>query len=292
LKLNWQKLDQPDLKTMKLSLAISPCPNDTFIFEALLHQRLGNGQIEYDLRFEDIQTLNQIAVQGLPDVCKVSVGVLPLISENYQVLDSGAALGPGCGPLLIAKREFPAEPAVIENLEIAIPGENTTAHLLLSHAFPGIRKKHFMVFSEIESALISGKVEAGVIIHENRFTYASKGLKKIVDLGAYWEDTFHTPVPLGCIVIRRSIPDSIKKMVELQIRQSVEYALRQPVVSHAFVSRHAQEMDPVVMQQHIDLYVNEYSVSLGEQGKHAINQLLHTAKGSGQPVAETKPLFV
>ena len=279
-------------RIMKFSLAISPCPNDTFIFDALIHGKLGKTAFDFDLRFEDVQALNQLAIEGKPDICKVSVGVLPLIAENYQILDAGAALGKGCGPLLIAATAYPADSETIENLVIAVPGENTTAHLLLTKAFPGIRKKRFMVFSAIEEAVCSGSVDAGLIIHENRFTYAAKGLKKIMDLGEFWEQQFSMPVPLGCIVVKRSLSATVKLEIEKLIRQSVQFALLHPSDSEAFVRSHAREMDPAVIQQHIGLYVNAFSISLGTQGKQAIRTLLLSGQDFTPHREVTEPLFV
>jgi len=257
-------------------LAISPCPNDTFIFDALVHHRIDTGGLHFNVQFFDIEQLNTLAIGQKFDVLKVSTGVLPLINNNYHVLDSGAALGNGCGPVLVSKVPYPAEREIVEGLKIAIPGEHTTAHHILSLAFPGIENKAFLVFSEIENAVLQGRVDAGLLIHENRFTYQGKGLHKICDLGEFWETTYQTPVPLGCIVAQRRLSEELKQKIEMLIRESVLYAFNNPDASEEFVRIHAQEMQPEVMKQHISLYVNEFSVSLGEQGRAAISVLART----------------
>jgi len=277
---------------MKLNLAISPCPNDTFIFDALVNQRIAPGPLHFTLHLADVQQLNLDAIQGIPDVSKVSTGVIPVISEEYQILDAGAALGRACGPLLISREgKLPSEEDQ-HRFVVAVPGEHTTAHQLLALAFPGMSQKRFMLFSEIENAVLNGSVDAGLIIHESRFTYQAKGLKLLADMGDYWENTYHFPLPLGCIVIRRSLPEVLKLEVQGLIRQSVEYAFSHPTDSQEFVTRHAQEMDPYVMQQHIDLYVNNYSVSLGQAGVRAIRSLLKSIPAGEKSREIKEPLFV
>ncbi|MFN5318643.1 MAG: 1,4-dihydroxy-6-naphthoate synthase [Bacteroidia bacterium] len=254
---------------MNLSLAISPCPNDTFSFHHILHHQKEHS---FNLHFLDIEELNKNALKGSFDITKVSFGIIPLIAEEYEILDAGAALGFGCGPLLIAKTADAIENT--KNLKVLIPGKHTTANLLLSGAFPQIVEKEECVFSEIEAKLLHNEADAGLIIHENRFTYASKGLVKIVDLGEWWEAQTAMPVPLGCIVIKRNLPFSLKKSIEERIKQSIQCAFSKPDDSIKFVSEHAQEMDTNVMRSHIELYVNEYSISLGERGRAAVHQLL------------------
>ena len=201
---------------MKLTLGFSPCPNDTFIFDALVNKKIDTGGLEFNVVLEDVQTLNEWAMQQKLDITKISYGVLPLILNEYVLLDSGGALGKGVGPLLIAKSQI--NTAEINNKSVAIPGKNTTAHILFSLAFPDAENKIFKVFNQIEDAVLNGEVDAGVIIHENRFTYQQKGLYKLIDLGDYWELTTQLPIPLGGIVVRRHIPQHIQQQVETLIR--------------------------------------------------------------------------
>jgi len=259
---------------MKLTLGFSPCPNDTFIFDALVNKKIDAEGFDFDLALEDVQTLNQWALQGKLDITKISYGVLPLILDDYNLSDAGGALGKGVGPLLISKNEMDLKK--IDHCVIAIPGENTTAHLLFSLAFPNATNKKFMVFSEIEHAVLSGEVDAGVIIHENRFTYRQKGLVRLIDLGEFWEKETGCPIPLGGIVIKKSIDINIHQQINALIKKSVEYAFKNYPDLPAFVKQHSQEMDEHVMRQHIDLYVNNYSISLGNDGKKAIEKLLLT----------------
>lgn len=257
---------------MKLTLGFSPCPNDTFIFDALVNNKIDAGDLAFDVVLEDVQTLNNWAKEGKLDISKISYGVLPLVMNNYQLLNSGGALGKGVGPLLIAKSQIST--SQIPDLKIAVPGENTTAHILFSLAFPNARNKQFMIFHEIEDAVLSGKVDAGVIIHENRFTYQQKGLYKLMDLGDYWEKETGVPVPLGGIVAKKSLPDDVIDKVDKLIRKSVEFAFSNYPLITGFVKKHSQEMDEQVMKQHIDLYVNNYSVDLGEDGKRAVEKMM------------------
>lgn len=262
---------------MTLTLGFSPCPNDTFIFDALVNRKIDTGGISFDVVLEDVQTLNQWAIEGKLDISKISYGVLPLVLQQYTVLNSGGALGKGVGPLLIKKN-----PAIsiesINSAKIAIPGINTTAHLLFSMAFPSAKNKSFHVFHEIEELVLSEQVDAGVIIHENRFTYQQKGLHKIIDLGDYWEQQTGVPIPLGGIVAHNRIIDTVALQVNDLIKKSVEYAFAHyPAVSN-YVREHAQEMSEAVMRQHIDLYVNEFSVDIGTPGKQAVSTLMHIAQ--------------
>lgn len=262
---------------MTLTLGFSPCPNDTFIFDALVNGKIDTGGISFDVVLEDVQTLNQWAIEGKLDISKISYGVLPLVLQQYKVLDSGGALGKGVGPLLITKDKTLTIEEV-NNARVAIPGINTTAHLLFSMAFPFAKNKSFHVFHEIEDLVLSGQVDAGVIIHENRFTYQQRGLHKIIDLGDHWEQQTGVPIPLGGIVAHNRLIDSIALQVNDLIRKSVEYAFSHyPEVSD-YVKQNAQEMNEQVMRQHIDLYVNEFSIDLGIQGKQAVTTLLTIAE--------------
>ena len=258
---------------MPLTLGFSPCPNDTFIFDALVNHKIDTAGFEFDVVLEDVQTLNEWARAGRLDITKISYGVLPLVLENYIVLNSGGALGKGVGPLLITKDEVSSAGEVNE-MSIAIPGVNTTAHMLFSLAYPEAKNKTFMVFHEIEDAVMSGKVDAGVIIHENRFTYRQRGLHKVADLGAYWEETVKVPIPLGGIVMKRPAGQVIQKKIDQLIRKSLDYAFAHYPTITGYVRQHSQEMDESVMRQHIDLYVNNYSLELGDDGKKAVQKLL------------------
>ena len=273
---------------MKLSLGFSPCPNDTFIFDALVNHKIDPEGFSFDVVLEDVQTLNEWAMAGKLAISKISYGVLALVLEQYVVLNSGGALGMGVGPLLIERKTTDdRRQTMVEEMTIAIPGVNTTAHMLFSLAFPDAKKKKFMVFHEIEDAVLSGKVDAGVIIHENRFTYQNKGLIKIMDLGAYWEETTHVPIPLGGIVMKRSIDSSVQNKIDELIKKSVAYAFANYPQLTEYVRQHSQEMSESVMRQHINLYVNNYSVDLGEQGKIAVKKLLEVSQqlnGGSQPI--------
>jgi 1,4-dihydroxy-6-naphthoate synthase len=272
---------------MKLTIAFSPCPNDTFIFDALVHKKIDTMGLDFDVVLEDVETLNQRALEGVYDISKVSCGVLSHILHRYKILNSGSALGFGVGPLLIAADDD----IEIKQSVVALPGENTTAHLLFSYAYPELQKKVFMRYDEIESFVQQNK-GAGVIIHENRFTYAEKGLKKIIDLGAYWEEQEQMPIPLGCIVANRSLPSAIQQTVDMLIRQSLEYANKNNHSLSSFVSAHAMEMSETVMRQHIQLYVNDYSITLGEKGRLAIVHLLNASTKKQMITIGTEDWFV
>lgn len=258
---------------MTLTLGFSPCPNDTFIFDALVNKKIDTGDLDFEVLLEDVQTLNEWALQGKLDITKMSYGVLPLILSQYNLLESGGALGKGVGPLLISKNKSVTDED-IRNGIIAIPGENTTAHILFSLAYPTATHKKFMLFSEIEEAVLNNKVDAGVIIHENRFTYQQKGLVKVKDLGEYWETTTYHPIPLGGIVMRRSFDSTLQLRVNELIRTSLQYAFDHYPLITDYVKQHSQEMSESVMRQHIDLYVNNYSLQLGEDGRAAVNKFL------------------
>ncbi len=257
---------------MKLTLGFSPCPNDTFIFDAMVNKKIDTYGLDFDVHLEDVQTLNENALAGKTDITKISYGVLPLVLHNYTVLNSGGALGKGVGPLLIANKII--DENEIDQKMIAIPGKNTTAHMLFSVAFPKAANKRFMLFSEIEKAVLDRTVDAGVIIHENRFTYQQRGLVKIIDLGEYWERVTHSPIPLGGIVMKNSFSPTLQTRVDALIRSSVEYAFSNYPLITDYVKQHSREMEESVMRQHIDLYVNNYSIDLGEEGKAAVKKLL------------------
>jgi 1,4-dihydroxy-6-naphthoate synthase len=277
---------------MKLSLAFSPCPNDCFMFDAMVNGRIDLEGLEFSVRLEDVETLNRAAFSQAIDVTKLSYHAYAHCAANYVLLDAGSALGRNCGPLLISKRTIPLEEVAAGAVSIAIPGEYTTANLLLGLAFPDARNKTELVFSEIESALLAEQFDAGVIIHENRFTYAAKGLKKIVDLGEFWERTTSAPIPLGGIVVRRALPPDVQQRVNRVMRRSVEFAFAHRDASLPFVREHAQEMSEDVMYKHIDLYVNKYSVDLGSEGRRAIQLLFGEGVAAGVLPAVRERLFL
>lgn len=261
---------------MKLTLGFSPCPNDTFIFDALVNHKIDTAGLNFEVVLEDVETLNKWALEGKLDITKLSYGVLPMVLENYTVLNSGSALGHGVGPLLISNKEQGL--LNVEESIIAIPGEHTTAHLLFSLAYPNAKNKVFLRYDEIEDFVLEGN-GLGVIIHENRFTYAEKGLHKIIDLGEYWESETKNPIPLGGIVIKRSV-DKLKCFkVDSLIRKSIEFAYQHDYKELTdYVKIHSQEMSEEVMRKHVDLYVNNFSIDLGNDGKNAINKLLEVYK--------------
>lgn len=261
---------------MKLSLGFSPCPNDTFIFDALIHNKIDTEGLEFEVFFDDVETLNQKAINGELDITKLSFHALAYVSNQYALLDAGSALGFGVGPLLISKNKFDGE--LSPNLKVGIPGKYTTANFLLGIAYPNLQNKKSMVFSSIESALLEEEIDLGLIIHENRFTYQDKGLNKIVDLGDYWEKLTGCAIPLGGIVVNRKLDKATQLKVNRLIRQSVEYAFAHPTSCMSFIKEHAQEMDETVMYKHIELYVNQYSVNLGQEGRKAIDTLFKLAE--------------
>ena len=266
---------------MTLSLAFSPCPNDCFMFDAIVNRRIDLEELDISVRLADIEALNTAAFAGEVDVTKLSFHAYAYCADRYQLLDAGSALGRHCGPLLISKRPISADEVAAGRLRIAIPGKYTTANLLCGLAFPAAQDKTALLFSEIEGAVLDGRYDAGVIIHENRFTYEARGLRKIVDLDELWENETGAPIPLGGIVIKRSLPDAVKQTMNRLVRRSVEYAFAHRDASLPFVRDHAQEMSDDVMYRHIDLYVNEYSVDLGPEGKRAVDVLFDRGRRAG-----------
>ena len=277
---------------MKVSLGFSPCPNDCFMFDAIVNRRIDLDGLEIDIQLGDIEQLNAAALAGAAQVTKLSYHAFAYCIDRYVLLDAGSALGRGCGPLLIARRPIAADEVARGDLRIAIPGKYTTANFLLGLAFPRARNTTEMLFSDIESAVADRRVDAGVIIHENRFTYESKGLRKIVDLGEFWERETGAPIPLGGIVAGRELPDDVKRSVNRLIRRSVEYAFAHRDTSLPFVRAHAQEMSEEVMYRHIDLYVNEFSIDLGAEGRRAVRTLFDRARAAGVIPAVRGDLFL
>ena len=276
---------------MKLTLGFSPCPNDTFIFDALIHHKIDTEGLEFEVFYDDVETLNKKAMAAELDITKLSFHAYAYVHEQYVLLDAGSALGFGVGPLLICKNQDIANNLDPELL-VGIPGVYTTANFLLGIAYPQLGNKEVMVFSEIEGSLLNDKIDIGLIIHENRFTYEQKGLHKIIDLGSYWETLTGCAIPLGGIVVNRSLDQEIQKKVNRLVRQSVEYAFANPKSGLDFIKSHAQEMSEEVMYKHIDLYVNDYSVDLGSEGKKAIDVLFKMAVEKGIIMPLKTPIFL
>ncbi|OCX50323.1 1,4-dihydroxy-6-naphthoate synthase [Mucilaginibacter sp. PPCGB 2223] len=264
---------------MQLTLGFSPCPNDTFIFDALIHHKIDTEGLEFEVFFDDVETLNQKAFKGMLDVTKLSYHALAYVTDQYALLDSGSALGFGVGPMLISKEQIAAADLEREPLgyKIGIPGKYTTANFLLGLAFPEAKNKQELVFSEIEDALLNEQIDIGLIIHENRFTYQDKGLHKIIDLGDYWEKQTGCAIPLGGIVVKRSLPSDVQLKLNRVLRKSVEFAFANPKSGLDFIRQHSQEMSEEVMYKHIGLYVNQYSADLGTEGRKAIRLMFDKA---------------
>jgi len=258
---------------MKLTLGFSPCPNDTFIFDALVNKKIDTGEFEFETVLADVETLNQWALEGKLDITKLSFPAFFRSLQHYTLLNTGSALGKGVGPLLITDSQTELTDDEINQASIALPGLHTTANLLFSFAYPEARDKTFMIFSAIENALVNKETDLGVIIHENRFTYQQKGLQKVKDLGEYWEQRMGLPIPLGGIAINQSIKRSTALKVNELIRKSLEFAFNNYPLITDYVKQHSQEMSEEVMRQHINLYVNNYSLALGDEGKRAIESL-------------------
>lgn len=274
---------------MKLTFAYSPCPNDTFMFEPIISGRIDTEGLRFEVSLADVEELNRSAFDERYDITKLSFNAFTSLTDRYQLLNSGSALGRNCGPLLISRSDM--SDTEVSNARIAIPGKNTTANFLLSYAYPTIREKKELLFSDIEAAILDGSVDAGVIIHENRFTFQDRGLVKIRDLGEHWEATTGYPIPLGGIVTRRRFTEDLKKKIDRVIARSVAYALAHPESGTEYITCHAQEMEPSVMQSHINLYVNEYSANIGTEGRASVEHLLanHPQKSIG---GYHTPIFV
>jgi 1,4-dihydroxy-6-naphthoate synthase len=277
---------------MELHLGFSPCPNDTFIFDAMLHGKIDTEGITFIPVIEDVETLNQKALQQELAITKLSYHAFAHLVDKYILLDAGSALGFGVGPLLISKNKIENISEKIADLKIGIPGKLTTANFLLNIAFPQAQQKVEMVFSDIENALINEEIDLGLIIHENRFTYAAKGLHKVIDLGSFWEQKTGSAIPLGGIVMSRKYDKETINKVNRIMARSVEFAMKNPLSSAEFVKQHAQEMEESVMVQHIQLYVNKYSLNLGLEGRKAVSTLLESAVAQGLILPLTNNIFI
>jgi 1,4-dihydroxy-6-naphthoate synthase len=273
-----------------LNLSFSTCPNDTFMFDGLVNGRILTGGLDFLVHLADIEELNTLATEGLPDITKLSVGAFVNVSDTYELLHSGSAIGFGNGPLLVSKKKiFPDE---LKDILIAIPGEKTTANLLLGILFPEANRKKSYLFSSIEEVVLDNECDAGLLIHETRFTYEKRGLKKVLDLGEEWEKHTKLPVPLGCIAIRRNLPNTLKLQIETLISESVQFALDNPNLALPYMKMHAQDLSEEVMYKHVELYVNDFSVKMGKEGEKAVVTLLQKASDMGLLPQAKNELFL
>lgn len=275
---------------MKLKLCFSTCPNDTFIFDAVVHHKIDTESLDFDVYMADVEELNKLAFSAEADITKLSLNAYSQVSDKYTILNSGSALGRKNGPLLVSKTKIYCDE--VDDLDIAVPGKNTTAAALLQILFPHVKKLREYLFSDIESAVLDGEVDAGVLIHEGRFTYKRKGLKLVADIGELWETNTQQPVPLGCIAIKRNLPAEIQQKFDAILRKSVEFAMQNPGESLPFVRRHAQELDDETMQKHINLFVNDFTVNLNAKGREAIEFFLEKLKIINVSNEICKPVFV
>ena len=271
-----------------INVGISCCPNDTFMFWAMLFEKVDSFGLKFRFEMRDIDNLNKAAAEQEFDIVKISYANYPNISQNYQLLTAGSALGFGNGPLLVSRRKI--YPDEIPHLRIAIPGKYTTANMLLTIAYPAAINKKEYLFSDIEEVVLSDEADAGLLIHETRFTYTHKGLQKILDLGEYWEKTTSLPLPLGGIAVRRNLSQNIKQKLNIALKESVKFAIQNPVLPEQFVKQHAQEMDIEVCKKHINLYVNDFSINLSNVGKMAVSTLFEKASNFFLDIQ--KPIFV
>lgn len=275
---------------MKLTLGFSPCPNDTFIFHGIANRKVDTEGLDFEIFMDDVEDLNKAAFEGKASVLKLSIHACAHVSAKYQILDSGGAMGRGNGPLLISKREIKLED--IDNLLIAIPGIYTTANLLLSIFRPKAVNRKVYLFSDIPDAVLNGEADAGVIIHETRFTYREKGLIRIADLGLLWEEITGHPVPLGAIAIQRGIPENVAISVNRIIRRSIEYAKNNISETYEFIKQYSQETSDDVIRKHIALYVNNYTESMGQEGREAVKDMFRRAADAGVIPAPGEEIFL
>jgi 1,4-dihydroxy-6-naphthoate synthase len=276
---------------LHLTLGFSPCPNDTYIFDALVHGRIDTEGLTFSPTLADVEELNQRAFRDELDITKLSYHAFGHLTDRYRLLNSGSALGRGVGPLLV-KLKSENFGGVTKHTRVAIPGQFTTANYLLGSAYPMITDKQEVLFSDIEDAVLSGNFDAGLLIHENRLTYAQRGLEKIADLGEYWEEQTGFPIPLGGIVIKRDYPQELQERVDRVVQRSVQYAFDHPQASADYVATHAQAMDPTIRRQHIELYVNKYTYHLGDEGRTAVHHFIEDGRRKGILPAGTHDYIV
>lgn len=261
---------------MNLTIGYSPCPNDCFVFDALVNKKIDTEGLNFEVILEDIETLNKKALEGHLDITKLSFHAYVYNLKQYILLRAGSALGFNCGPILVKSAKSKIKN--LDDISVAIPGKLTTANFLLSLVYPNLKNKIEYTFSDIEEAVLEGKVDAGLIIHENRFTYHEKGLVKIIDLGEYWNSLIQAPIPLGGIVIKRHLDKDLQQKVNKLIKKSVEFAFQNPESSMQYVKQNAQEMNEEVMKKHINLYVNSFSLDLGDIGINAVELMFNKGK--------------
>ena len=259
---------------MRITINISTCPNDTFMFDALIHKKINTRGYEFDLTMADIEQLNKSARDNSVMVTKLSYATYPSISKNYQILNSGSAIGRGNGPLLVSRKKIYTDE--LDDVKIGIPGKMTTANFLLNKAFPNAQNKSEYLFSDISTAIMDGEIDCGVLIHEERFTYSQKGLSLVADLGQEWENITGKMIPLGAIVIQRELSEKTKKDIESLIRESVQFAFNNPSSSYSFVKANARELDDETISKHIEMFVNKYSLNLTEEGIESVNELFNS----------------
>ena len=257
------------MQNRTLRLAISPCPNDTFMFDAIVNKRIDLEGYTFDVEYHDIEQLNERVLSGEAEVSKCSTALLGAVGESYRLLDSGSALGRGNGPLLV-RRKGDTTPI----RRIAVPGLYTTANALVGRLFPEIEERVPMLFSEIAKAVEAAEFDAGVLIHEGRFVYERRNLELVADLGLEWERRVGLPLPLGSIIISKSLGEEVARDVERLIRRSIEYAFAHPELSREFIKSHAQELEDEVIDKHISLFVNDFSLTLGDEGRRAVEELV------------------
>jgi 1,4-dihydroxy-6-naphthoate synthase len=273
-----------------MTLGFSPCPNDTFIFDALVHGKVDTEGLSFEPVVEDVEALNRRAFAGDIDVTKLSYHALAHLTDRFALLHAGSALGRNCGPLLVARQ--PLSEMEINRASIAIPGYMTTANFLLGLAYPLVTQRTELLFSDIENAVLEGRFDAGLLIHENRFTYEDKGLVKLRDLGAFWEEYTGFPIPLGGIVVNRRVDPALWPVIDRVLRRSVAYAFEHPSDVMSYVSLYAQAMDPAVMKAHIDLYVTDFTLDLGIEGRAAVQELFRRGRALGLIPGAAADIFV
>lgn len=274
---------------MNLTIGISPCPNDTFIFDAIYNHRIDLKGIHFNFVIEDVESLNKHALEGHVDITKLSYSAFARITHQYQMLNSGGALGNGCGPLLLANKKN----TLIEATSVVgIPGINTTANFMLSMAYPELNHKKEILFSDIEQMLLDEKIDFGLLIHEGRFTYNKERLTLIKDLGEFWEEQTSSPIPLGGIAIKRNLNENVKSLVDEIIKESILFAFENKEESKSFIKQYAQEMEDEIIKAHIDLYVNEYTVESGEIGRKGVYLLLQKMQFVGLIDDFVEPIFI
>ena len=273
-----------------MTLGFSPCPNDTFIFDALVHGKVDTEGLSFEPVIEDVEALNRRAFAGEVDITKLSYHALAHLTDHFALLHAGSALGRNCGPLLVARQ--PLGEMEINRASVAIPGHMTTANFLLGLAYPLVTQRTELLFSDIENAVLDGRFDAGLLIHENRFTYAQKGLVKLLDLGEFWERHTGFPIPLGGIVVNRRVDLALWPVIDRVLRRSVAYAFEHPYDVMPYVSQHAQAMDPAVMKAHIDLYVTDFTLDLGIEGRAAVQELFRRGRALGLTPGAEADIFV